>query len=171
MRLSMLCFTLLIIMQLHAQTPQQQPSNQHFWHTVETTAPPEAIWAIWTDVPNWKQWDAGLKDAQMEGAFQLGQKGIIISLEDRKSKFKVVAFQEGQSYTYKTKLPLGSLYVKRYLVEKNGLTTFTHEVWFKGLTKGIFAKAFGAKFRSMLPDVLQAIQQIAENDPDENIDS
>ena len=34
-------------------------SNVHFSHTVETSASPEAIWAIWTDVPNWKQWDDG----------------------------------------------------------------------------------------------------------------
>ena len=123
---------------------------------------PETIWEIWTNVPEWKNWDTGLKDATMDSVFDINSKGIIITLEDRKSKFKVVEFVEGKSYTYKTKLPLGSLYVKRFLSSKNGKTMFTHEVWFQGITGGIFANAFGQKFREMLPDVLGNIKQIAE---------
>ena len=138
-------------------------SNKHFWHSLETSALPDVIWKIWTDVSNWKDWDTGLKDASIEGDFNLNSKGIITSLEGRKSKFKVVEYIEGQSYTYKTKLPLGSLYVRRYLTVKEGKTIFTHEVWFKGLTRGIFAKAFGEKFRTMLPDVLSQIKEIAES--------
>lgn len=151
----MFCFTTL-------QAQDKVPTNQHFWYSQETTASPEEIWSIWIDVPNWKNWDIGLKDAFIEDGFKLETEGIILSLEERKSKFKVVAFVEGESYTYKTKLPLGSLYVKRYLSTENGKTVFTHEVWFKGITKGIFAKAFGSKFRNMLPEVLTNIKTIAE---------
>jgi len=144
-----------------AQAQQKAPTNKHFWYSLETEAPSNKIWSIWIDVPNWKEWDTGLKDASINSVFKINSKGTIISLEGRKSKFKVVEFIEGKSYTIKTKLPLGSLYVKRYLETKNGKTIFTHEVWFKGLTKGIFAKAFGKKFRAMLPEVLHNIKQIA----------
>jgi len=152
---------LLNIMVLHAQ---KEPTNQHFWYTLETTAAPETIWSIWTDVDNWKKWDTGLKDAQMDTDFALNAKGFILSLEDRKAKFKITEYIEGQSYTYKTSLPLGGLYVKRFLTEKNGKTTFTHEVWFAGLTKGVFSKLLGKQFHEMLPEVLENIKIIAEND-------
>ena len=145
---------------LNAQSSSQ--SNQHFSHTENTNASPSSIWNVWTDVTRWKDWDTGLKDAYMDDAFMLGAKGTIISLEGRKSRFTITEFVEGQSYTMKTKLPLGSLYVKRYLKIDEQTTTFTHEVWFKGLTKGVFAKAFGGKFRAMLPDVLENIKQIVE---------
>lgn len=145
-----------------AHSQEKTPTNKHFWYTLETQAAPERIWAVWTDVPNWKNWDIGLKDASKEGEFKSGSKGRIISLEGRTSKFKVVAFVEGKSYTYKTKLPLGSLHVRRYLKTDNGKTTFTHEVWFKGLTGGVFAKAFGAEFREMLPTVLSNVKDLAE---------
>lgn len=138
------------------------PSNKHFWHTVETTADPQKIWAVWIDVPNWKNWDKGLKDAMMEMPFQLKSKGKIISLEGRTSRFKVVAYEEGKSYTFKTNLPLGGLYVKRYLEQKDGKTFFTHEVWFKGLTAGIFAKKFGPEFRKLLPEVMENIREQVE---------
>lgn len=161
MRLTIFILMASIVTTINAQ--YKEPTNKHFWHSVETSASPEVIWRIWTDVPNWKNWDTGLKDASMEGYFNLNSKGVITSLEDRKSKFKVVEYTEGQSYTYKTKLPLGSLYVKRYLTVKEGKTIYTHEVWFKGLNGGIFAKAFGEKFRKMLPDVLTRIKEIAES--------
>lgn len=144
------------------QAQEKTPTNKHFWHSEKTSAAPEKIWQIWTDVPNWKDWDSGLKEAAIKGEFGLNAKGIIRSLEGRKSKFKIVEFVEGKSYTFKTNLPLGGLYVKRYLAVKNGQTYFTHEVWFKGITAGIFAKAFGKDFRKILPEVLTNIKTIAE---------
>jgi len=161
MRLSLIFISLFSVIQAQAQ--EKEPTNKHFWYSMKTSASPEKIWTIWTDVQNWKNWDIGLKDTFTENTFLLGSKGIITSLEGRKSKFKVVEFNEGISYTYKTRLPLGSLYVRRYLTLENNETIYTHEVWFKGITKGIFAKTFGGKFRKMLPEVLQNIKQIAES--------
>lgn len=145
-----------------AMAQNEVQTNKEFWHSMPTTADAGDIWKVWMDVPNWKNWDTGLQDADLEGAMKLGAVGSITSLEGRKVKFKVVAFEQGKSYTYKSNLPLGGLYVKRYLEEKNGQTYFTHRVWFKGLTAGIFAKQFGPKFREMLPGVLENINEIAQ---------
>ncbi len=143
----------------------QEMSNQHFWHSEQTQAKAARIWNLWTDVSTWKDWDTGLKNAEMAEAFQLDAKGVITSLEGRKSKFKVVAYVPGKSYTIRTKLPLGNLYVKRYLREENNVVIFTHEVWFSGLTKGLFATIFGGKFRTLLPEVLTNIKTTVENGP------
>ena len=96
-------------------------------------------------------------------SWELGAKGEILSLEGRKAKFKVVEWVPQESYTYKTQLPLASLYVKRSLKTEAGQTVFTHEVWFTGLLGGVFAKALGTSFREMLPGVLQNIKEIAES--------
>ena len=144
-----------------AQTPIGEQTNKHFWHSESTTKPTE-IFRLWTDVSTWKDWDSGLNDATLEGPFKLGAKGTIISLEGRKSKFEVVEYHQDTSYTIRTKLPLGSLYVKRFLSPQNGETTLTHEVWFKGLSGGLFAKLFGQKFRELLPGVVKEVKRIAE---------
>lgn len=154
--LSFLCLVLTV------KAQQSKNKNKHFSYTLETKAEAANIWKIWINVNQWKKWDTGLKDAQMLEEFSLNAKGYIISLEGRKSKFKVVAFEPGKSYTFRTKLPFGSLYVKRYLSKQNTQVQFTHEVWFKGLTAGIFAKSFGKKFREMLPEVMQNIKNQAE---------
>ncbi len=161
-------YALFIVLSTFVMTAQAQPKRpvtptaKHFWHRVETTASPQTIWSIWTDVPNWHTWDTGLKKAELNESFTLNAKGKLISLEDRTSKFKIVNFQEGQTYTFKTQLPLGGLYVKRYLTIKNGKTYFTHEVWFKGFTAGIFSKMLGGDFKDMLPKVMENIKRIAE---------
>lgn len=137
------------------------PSDKHFWHTLETPASPAQVWQVWTAVDQWKEWDLGLKDAEMRSPFGLGAKGTIISLEGRRSTFKVVAFQEGQSYTFRTPLFLSSLYVRRYWLVEDGKTWLTHEVWFKGLTASLFAKRFGPKFRQVLPEVVENVSKKA----------
>jgi hypothetical protein len=144
------------------QAQEKQLTYKHFRHTLETSAGPEKIWAIWTDVPNWNTWDTGLKKAEMTEKFTRNAKGVITSLENRKSKFSITDFEEGKTYTFRTKLPLGSLYVKRSWDMKNGKTYFTHEVWFTGLTGGIFARKFGPRFREMLPEVMNKVKKIAE---------
>ncbi|MEL6256714.1 MAG: SRPBCC family protein [Bacteroidota bacterium] len=161
MRFIIYFILLLMSHTLIAQT--NEASNKHFWYSLETSASPEKIWSIWTEVGEWKNWDSGLKDAELsDSEFGLGAKGFIYSLEGRKSRFKVVNYEEGVSYTFKTNLPLGGLYVKRYLEQSGNNTKFTHEIWFKGITAGIFSKTFGPEFREMLPEVLEKIRKLAE---------
>ena len=154
--------SIMAIMLIATPLQKGKNTNKHFSHTLETTASASNIWVIWVDVPNWKEWDTGLKDAVLDEAFKLGSRGKIIDLKGRASKFKVVAYEEGKSYTFKTQLPLAGLYVKRTLEEKDGQTFFTHEVWFKGLTAGMFAKRFGGTFKAMLPGVMGSIKAKAE---------
>ena len=145
---------------LNAQ--ERMPSDQHFWQSVETTARSSEIWSVWTEVSTWKQWDIGLQDAEMTDPFKMGARGTITSLQNRKSRFVIVDCKEGQSYTYRVKLPLGGLYVKRSLASRSGMTIFTHEVWFKGLTKNFFANRLGSQFRQMLPEVMLNIKNKVE---------
>ncbi|WP_245565043.1 SRPBCC family protein [Spirosoma spitsbergense] len=140
-----------------------QQTNVHFSHTLETRALPEKIWQLWTDVPNWKDWDDGLKSAALTGPFQQGAIGMLTPDKGPTSKFVVDSLVPDQSYTIKTKLPFGSLYVKRYLTVEEGKTQFTHEVWFSGLTKGLFARVLGKHYRTILPDVMRRISVLAEN--------
>ncbi len=160
---AILSLSLIYFISMQNINAQEIPqNNKHFSHIMQTVASPDAVWNIWTDVANWKDWDTGLKDASMKTNFKLGSKGSITSLEGRKSKFKVVSYKKGISYTLKTKLPLGSLYIKRTLQKKDSSVYFIHEVWFKGLTSNLFAKRFGPKFRAMLPEVMEEIKRIAE---------
>lgn len=145
---------------LNAKTQDSSPHTFSF--TLRTHAPSSVIWETWTDVDRWHEWDLGLKEASLEGKFELGAKGKLVPDKGPRAKFKIVSLQEGRSYAFRTGLPLGSLEVERYLEQKGHELEFTHKVKFKGLTKGIFAKSFGKRYQELLPKVLNKIKSIAE---------
>ena len=147
---------------LLATTATAQPTGYRFSHTDSTSASPDRIWDIWTDVPNWKQWDTGLKEARLEGDFATGAKGTLIPDRGPKSRFVISELVPGQSYTFRTRIPFGWLVVKRTLKTAPDRTYFTHDVEFTGLLKRVLGQRLGRRYRVMLPTVLQTIKQIAE---------
>ncbi len=154
--------TILPLFLLLSATVWGQQTNDHFQHTEITAASSEAIWRVWTDVPNWHQWDEGLKSARLDGAFRTGAKGWLIPNKGPKSKFVITAIEPNKSYVFKTKIPFGWLVVERRLESNSGLTRFTHEVQFTGILKKFFGKRLGKNYRAMLPNVMQSIAKIAE---------
>lgn len=136
-------------------------TNKAFSHTQTTTAPPDAIWALWTDVSTWKAWDKGLKDAVMKGPMQLGANGTIVSLSGPNPGFKVTEYNDGVSYAFVTNLPLAKLTVRRTLLGTQP-TTFRHDVSFSGLFGGVWASRFGPTFRAALPPTMEALAALAE---------
>jgi hypothetical protein len=41
-------------------------------HSVETTASPESIWRLWSDVPSWGEWNADIERIEISGPFTRG---------------------------------------------------------------------------------------------------
>jgi uncharacterized protein YndB with AHSA1/START domain len=41
-------------------------------HSIETTAAPEAIWRLWSDVARWPEWNADLARSELSGPFAVG---------------------------------------------------------------------------------------------------
>lgn len=163
--MSKISHLIMLFLMINIETPAQsnfKQKNTHFSHTQMTDASPETIWNIWIDVENWSDWDEGLKSASLEGTFTEKAKGKLIPDKGPKSKFTIQDYKMGQEYTLKTKIPLGSLNVRRYLEVKEQSTYFTHEVYFKGPLKGLFGLLYGKRYRKLLPDVLKRIQALAE---------
>jgi hypothetical protein len=152
----------LIISTFVVMQTQAQQTNYHFSHTDSTTASSDKIWQVWTDVPNWKQWDKGLKEAFLDGEFVVGTKGKLIPDKGPKSKFVISELVPNQSYSFKTKIPFGWLIIRRTLKVKEGKTFFTHDVQFTGFLKKILGNKLGKNYRAMLPSVLSEIKLIAE---------
>jgi Polyketide cyclase / dehydrase and lipid transport len=39
---------------------------------IETTATPEAIWRLWSDVPGWPEWNGDIEHIEISGPFEAG---------------------------------------------------------------------------------------------------
>jgi len=136
-------------------------SNRTFYHEVTTSAAPSEIWALWTDVSTWKDWDKGLEDAELDGPFVLGAVGKIVPLSGPSARFDITEFNDGTSYAFETRLPFARLEVRRAVVGTNP-TVFRHDVSFRGVLSGFWADRFGPGFRRALPLSMDAIAEIAE---------
>lgn len=49
-----------------------QQENWHTEYSIEASAEPERIWALFRDVASWKQWNAGIETIELEGPFATG---------------------------------------------------------------------------------------------------
>jgi Polyketide cyclase / dehydrase and lipid transport len=41
-------------------------------HSIETTASPEAIWRLWSDVATWPEWNEDIEKIEISGPFAVG---------------------------------------------------------------------------------------------------
>jgi len=146
---------------LASNLPEKQ-SNRHFYAEATTSATPEQVWNVWMDVAQWKNWDPGLKDAEMDHAMNMGSVGKVITLQDQKISFEITEFATGKSFKYKVKLPLGHFTVDHMVEERNGQTQLLHEVEFNGFSKFLLGGILGKGFREMLPEAVENVARTAE---------
>jgi Polyketide cyclase / dehydrase and lipid transport len=137
-------------------------TDRAFSYEVTTTASPDRVWALWTDVSTWKTWDKGLKDAELGEPMRRGSKGKITPLSGPSASFTVTEFDPQTSYTFATNLPLAKLTVRRTIIGTSP-TRFRHDVSFSGPMGGVFAKRFGPGFRKALPPTMREIAALAES--------
>jgi uncharacterized protein YndB with AHSA1/START domain len=142
-------------------TPLAEGTNRAFSHEVTTRAPPDAVWALWTDASSWKDWDKGLKSAEHKGEMKVGSKGRIIPLDGPAAGFTVTAMEPGKSYAFRTGLPLASLTVSREITG-TAPTRFRHSVSFSGPLAGYWSGQFGPGFRAALPPTMETLAAMAE---------
>ncbi len=138
-------------------------SNHHFSFTISVKATKTNVWQTLIDVQNWHQWDTELIDANLEGVFEKGAKGIMKPKTGPKLKFYISEFTPNQSYTINTIMPVGELVIKRSLTEINNEIHFTDDIAFTGFFKYIFGFMLGGQFRKVLPEVMRNFKKIAES--------
>ena len=141
--------------------PIAEGTNRAFSHSIQTSVEPQAVWRLWSDPSTWREWDLGLKDAKLDGAFAVGAAGELTPKSGPKTRFKITALERGRNYTFATALPLARLEITRTILSRNP-TVFEHQVTFKGPLAGLWARLFGPGFRRDLPPTMERIAQIAE---------
>ena len=139
-----------------------------FAHTLETSASVERIWSLWIAVNRWPTWDSELESAQLTGDFCLGATGQLTPKVGPRSKFEISALDCGNGYRFTTQLPLCQLHVHRFL-ELGEPLKFTHEVSFEGPLAFLFGRVLGKRFQEVLPEVMQALKQLAEQDAESSV--
>ena len=73
-----------------------------FEHSVETSATPDAVWALYADVAAWLSWDHGLEAVELDGPFEAGTAGRISPAGMGTLPFTITWAEAGRGFTDET---------------------------------------------------------------------
>lgn len=131
-------------------------------HTLETTAIPENIWALWADVSSYQEWDGGIESAKLNGAFKVGSSGELKPAAGRPAAFTITEMVEGRSFSCLAPLPFGRLRFHHWMEPTSMGTRLTHRIEVEGPFAWIWARALGKAFRANLPASMRKLARLAE---------
>src|SRR5438067_512746 len=98
-------------------------------HSEPTKATPEQIWALWSDINNWPQWDLGLEACRLEHNFAAGNTFTLRprgSDQDITAELKVV--EPNRRFSDTTQLPFGTLQAIHEVERQGDTTKVTHTI-------------------------------------------
>ena len=131
-------------------------------HTLETTALPEAIWALWSGVSGYKEWDGAIEWAKLNGEFKVGARGKLKTRGGRAAAFTITELIEGRSFSYLTLLPFGRLRVQHSLEPTDMGTRLTSRIGVEGPLAWVWARILGPAIQANLPVAIRKLARLAE---------
>jgi hypothetical protein len=85
---------------------------------VEIAAPPEKVWATWSDTSTWSQWNPDIESVNLSGAFAEGTTGTMTTKSGGKHNIQLVGVQPNGEFTLVSDLPMPATKVAfRCLIE------------------------------------------------------
>ena len=72
-------------------------------------AEPDAVWAVWTDVARWAEWDVSKEIARLDGPFQPGVCGWAKQRGNLGGSFMITAVDAGRRWVTECPMPLGKV--------------------------------------------------------------
>ena len=137
-------------------------SNHHFSWAVSVDAPTDAVWDQLVDVATWPAWDTEIREAKLDSPFAVGATGSLVPKTGPNLRFAITAVDPGNSYTFVTKMPVGTLAITRKLETTQTGATFTDDIRFTGLLRHVFGALLGRGFRRVLPGVMDNFKRLVE---------
>jgi ligand-binding SRPBCC domain-containing protein len=135
-------------------------ATYEFEHTETTTAPAEAVWALWADVERWLEWDTSLERIELTGPFEPGTTGTMVLAGQPPIRFTLTAVRPGRGFTDETEIPDGVLRFIHSLETTGGSTKVTYRVEIDGPAE--MAAEFGPMVTDDTPDAVRALVRLAE---------
>jgi hypothetical protein len=134
-------------------------------HTVTFDGDLERLWAAWSDVSRWSEWDEDLEFAELAGPFAEGQSGRLKSRGGPAATFVLTRVEPRRSFCCETRLPLGTrLVVDHRLEVKDGASFLTHEADITGPLAAVFAALLGSSLRRATPRAMTTLLEQTRRD-------
>jgi hypothetical protein len=134
-------------------------------HSELTSAPPEEVWGLWSDVPSWSVWDEGMASCALKGSFAPGEtivmtpKGAPQPIEG-----KLIEVVPNDRFVDETHLPFGTIRATHTIKREGEKSRVTHtfEAEVAPEHAEMFEKAIWSNMEKGVPQSVRNIAKLAE---------
>jgi uncharacterized protein YndB with AHSA1/START domain len=129
----------------------------------ETSAPPEKVWRVWSDVDHWPEWNPDMKASRLDGPMRLGTTGNIDTRSGGKHDVVVTHYEEGRSFELEsTALPGTKMAIRATIAPSGSGSRITQGFEPRGVLAPIVAPMMGGAILKTFNSVLGGLKQKVE---------
>ncbi|HEV2415891.1 MAG TPA: SRPBCC family protein [Candidatus Dormibacteraeota bacterium] len=131
--------------------------------SVESTASPEKVWRIWSDMSTWGDWNPNVSTMDWQGGFVSGTNGIMNTRAGQHHKMQLVDVQPGRSFALLTAVVPGTRFRFNCRVEPaNGKAKISQTVEVGGLLGPVMGGMLGPQVSKEFGTLLENLARKAE---------
>lgn len=132
--------------------------------SLETSAPADKVWKVWSDVDSWPQWNPDMKASRLDGPMKLGMTGNIDTRSGGKHDVVVTHYEEGRSFELEsTALPGTKMGIRATIAPSGSGSRITQGFEPRGLLAPIVGPMMGGAILKTFSSVLNGLKQKVES--------
>ncbi len=132
--------------------------------SLETKAPTDRVWRVWSDVNRWPEWNPDMKESRLDGPLKLGATGMINTRSGGKHDVVVTHYQEGRSFELEsTAMPGTKMAIRATIAPSGSGTTITQGFEPRGLLAPVVGPMMGGMILKTFNSVLNGLKQKVES--------
>jgi hypothetical protein len=131
--------------------------------SIETTAPADKIWKIWSDMSTWGDWNPNVSTMEWQGPFASGTTGVMNTHARQHHKMKLLDVQAGHGFALETSVVPGTTFRFKCGIEPSGgKTKISQTVEVKGPLGPILGGMLGPQVSKEFGTLLRNLANKAE---------
>jgi hypothetical protein len=132
--------------------------------SVETTASPDKVWKVWSDMSTWGEWNPNVSTMEWQGAFQSGTTGVMNTRAGQHHKMKLLDVVPQQGFALETSVvPLTTFRFNCRIGSAAGKTTVGQWVEVKGPLGPVLGGMMGPQVSKEFGTLLSNLAKKAES--------
>jgi uncharacterized protein YndB with AHSA1/START domain len=129
-----------------------------------TSASPERVWRLWSDVGSWPAWNPDVEAVTIDGAFATGTTGRMTTKAGGTHAITRADVQPGRSFRLKTSpAPLSTFSFLCEIEPNGGGSTISQSVSMSGPLGGLFSAMMGRRIAEGFQPLLAGLRAAAES--------
>lgn len=129
----------------------------------QTSAPPEAVWRLWSEPATWPDWNPDVASMTVQGAFAKGARAVMKTRAGRSHEMLVTAFEPGREFRLETSPLPGTrfTFICRVAPAPGG-STISQGIVMRGPLAAIMSPMAGERIAESFRPILDGLAAAAE---------